>query len=181
MPSGKTHDRLTWLLAAPLAAGGWFMTRHLGAVAALTGSFLFAGLMFSGDLDTKSVQYRRWGWFRWIWIPYRKLVSHRSPFSHGPVLGILTRLLYLSFWLVLLTTAVASLPQTLKHPELTAQSKQFAGASARLLTDPRYALMLITGLWAGGFSHTLADETVSHLKKWRRRTRRKPGKKHKSS
>lgn len=180
MPSGKTHDKITWLTAWPVAGIGWMISRELSLTALLTGSFLFAGLMFSGDLDTKSVQYKRWGWFRWIWIPYRKLVPHRSPFSHGPVLGVLTRLLYLSVWVVLLFAALTRVALALDQAQLAEQGFGLAKQAARLFQNPVYVGVGLVGLWLGGFSHTLADECVSLLKRLRRGSRqRPPAKKHK--
>ncbi|PIQ25181.1 metal-binding protein [bacterium (Candidatus Blackallbacteria) CG17_big_fil_post_rev_8_21_14_2_50_48_46] len=169
MPSGKTHDRITWLTALPVMGGGWFITQDLRALACLGGAFLFAGLMFSGDLDTKSVQYKRWGWFRWIWIPYRKLVPHRSPFSHGPVLGVLTRLVYLSLWVMLLFFSLTRLALAFNQNRLVEQGVGLAEVFAGMMTHPVYAVMGLAGLWLGGFSHTLADEFVSLLKRIKRR------------
>lgn len=177
MPSGKTHDRITWLTALPVAWIGWVSSRELSLTALLTLSFLFAGLMFSGDLDTKSVQYKRWGWFRWIWIPYRKLVPHRSPFSHGPVLGVLTRLLYLSAWVTLLFAALTRVALALEQSQLAEQGFGLAKQTAVFFQNPVYVGVGLVGLWLGGFSHTLADETVSTLKRLRRRSRRRPAKK----
>ncbi|MEZ0373348.1 MAG: metal-binding protein, partial [Candidatus Sericytochromatia bacterium] len=79
MPSGKTHDRVTWISAPVVALLAWLLSQQLVVSAVATLAYVFAGLMFSGDLDVKSVQYKRWGWLRWIWIPYQKSVSHRSP------------------------------------------------------------------------------------------------------
>lgn len=180
MPSGKTHDKITWLSALPLAWIGWISTQNLSLTALLTASFLFAGLMFSGDLDTKSVQYKRWGWFRWIWIPYRKLVPHRSPFSHGPVLGVLTRLLYLSVWVALLFGILTRVALALEQGQLAEQGFGLARQTAVFFQNPVYVGVGLVGLWLGGFSHTLADESVSLLKRWRRKSqRRRPKKKHK--
>lgn len=173
MPSGKTHDRVTWLSAPLVMGGAWLFSQRLGASLALTLAFLFAGLMFSGDLDTKSVQYKRWGWLRWIWIPYQKAVRHRSPFSHGPVLGTLTRLLYLSVWILsifwLWTTATYRLAQA----SLTQQSYAAVGQLAQTLQGrPDLLVAGLAGLWLGALSHTLADETVSRWKRWRKQRRR---------
>lgn len=172
MPSGKTHDRLTWILSVLVAGVGWLWSQDLIATACLTGAFLFAGLMFSGDLDIKSVQYRRWGWFRWMWIPYRRFVSHRSPFSHGPVLGVLSRLLYLSFWILLVFAVFSRLSLVLNQPKLLLQSQALIHWIIERVYHPLYAGMGLAGLWLGGFSHTLTDETVSAVRRWQRRRQR---------
>ncbi len=179
MPSGKTHDKITWFTALPMAWIGWMISHELSVTALLAACFLFAGLMFSGDLDTKSVQYKRWGWFRWIWIPYRKLVPHRSPFSHGPVLGVLTRLLYLSVWVALLFATLTRVALALDQAQLAEQGFGLAKQTAVFFQNPVYVGVGFVGLWLGGFSHTLADEIVSMLKRLRRKSGRRPAKKHK--
>lgn len=169
MPSGKTHDKITFYSAVPVFVGSWLLTRRLDLCFFVTGGFVFAGLMFSGDLDVKSVQYKRWGWLRWIWIPYQRLISHRSPLSHGPVLGTVTRLVYLSVWLLLLFLALQQLAHLGQQEALTEQSQFFLRQLARqLLQQPEWGAALLISLWLGALSHTLADELGSRWKKWRK-------------
>lgn len=164
-----------------IALTGWLLTHDLTAAVLVAVSFAFSGLMFSGDLDLKSVQYKRWGWFRWIWIPYQKMVPHRSPLSHGPVLGLATRLVYLSLWLALLFFAFWQGALYLEQEALIHQSRAgFKGILSVLRQSPLLAVALLSGLWLGGLSHTLADEVSSACKRWKRR-RKKTRKKHLSS
>lgn len=181
MPSGKTHDQITWWSVPPVAAVGWWVTRDLGATLLLSVSFAFAGLMFSGDLDLKSVQYKRWGWFRWIWIPYQKMVPHRSPLSHGPVLGLATRLVYISLWLMVFLLVFWEIAQYLEQERLVHQSHaglQYVLTGIR--RHPSWGIAALAGLWLGGLSHTLADELGSRVKRMRRRKRRGVKKRRKS-
>ena len=174
MPAGKTHDKITWLCLSPVLAASWFLSHDLKVCASAGLSFVFAGLMFSGDLDVKSVQYKRWGWFKWIWLPYQRLVSHRSPLSHGPVLGVLTRLLYVSLWFVLLFVLWSWLAQQLQQQDLLAQSlESVRSLSHWLKSQPMVLIGGLAGLWLGGLSHTLADELGSHWKRFRRKKARK--------
>ncbi len=83
MPSGKTHDAFTFILAIPIAASVFVITGELATSSIVTITFLFGGLMFGPDLDTHSNQYTRWGIFRVLWLPYQKFFSHRSRWSHG--------------------------------------------------------------------------------------------------
>lgn len=169
MPSGKTHDRVTWISAPVVGVSAWLIGGRLGASAVATLAFVFAGLMFSGDLDVKSVQYKRWGWLRWIWIPYQKAVKHRSPFSHGPVLGTLTRLLYLSGWILLFFWIWTRSMLWLAQADLARQSFAAAGQMTQTLQGrPDLLIAGLAGLWLGALSHTLADETVSRWKRWRK-------------
>jgi uncharacterized metal-binding protein len=177
MPSGKTHDTITWWSTPLVTLLGWGLTHDLTATLVLGASFAFSGLMFSGDLDLKSVQYKRWGWFRWIWIPYQKMVPHRSPLSHGPVLGLATRLVYLSAWLMILFFVLWQGAVYLEQEALIHQSRTGLQQALTLLRHfPGIALALLLGLWLGGLSHTLADEIGSRLKRWKRK-RKKPRKK----
>lgn len=177
MPSGKTHDKVTYFFVLPVFLGVWFVSHHLIAAVVSSLTFLFAGLMFSGDLDTKSVQYKRWGPLKWIWIPYQKMVTHRSPFSHGILLGMMARLAYLTLILSLVFVAVTRLALWLEFGQFANQSFQtIHGAVDLLRTYPTVFWSGLLGLWLGGASHTLADETVSF---WKRRRRKRLKKKKK--
>src|SRR5215216_3865705 len=91
MPSGKTHDAITVLLAAPTFAAAWGLTGQLSLALLATVSMLFGGFMFGPDLDIQSRQYTRWGIFRFLWFPYKFVFRHRSRWSHGLVFGTLIR------------------------------------------------------------------------------------------
>src|SRR5438270_484482 len=71
MPSGKTHDAITLLLAAPTFAAAWGATGSLALASVATAGMLFGGLMFGPDLDILSRQYTRWGPLRLLWWPNR--------------------------------------------------------------------------------------------------------------
>src|SRR5438552_13226225 len=94
MPSGRTHDAITFLLAVPVAAGAFAMSRSLSMSAVVAAAFVFGGLMFGPDLDTVSRQYSRWSVFRFLWFPYRSFFKHRSRFSHGLIFGAFIRVVY---------------------------------------------------------------------------------------
>ena len=94
MPSGRTHDLITFVLAPPTFLAVWVATGSLKLAAVVTCATLFGGLMFGPDLDIQSRQYTRWGVFRFVWLPYKVAFRHRSRLSHGIVLGTLIRVLY---------------------------------------------------------------------------------------
>ncbi|MDT4896465.1 MAG: hypothetical protein QOH25_1542, partial [Acidobacteriota bacterium] len=73
MPSGKTHDAITFILAAPTFLVAWGLTGNPALSVLATAAMLFGGLMFGPDLDILSRQYTRWGVFRFLWLPYRAL------------------------------------------------------------------------------------------------------------
>lgn len=95
MPSGKTHDLITYTTAPLVAVGTYYVSQDIKTTAFVTGSYAFAALMFSGDLDLKSRQTNRWGLLEFIWLPYRKFFSHRSTWTHGVIQGTFIRIIYL--------------------------------------------------------------------------------------
>jgi uncharacterized metal-binding protein len=166
MPSGRTHDRIT-LTSLPIVGGSTLLLSHSTRLTLIVcASFLFSGLMFGPDLDIHSCQFQRWGWLRWLWLPYRKLLRHRSLLSHGPVIGTLFRLLYLATWLLLLGGIGLS---------VAIYSRQVAWdwrsgielTKSYLRQYPFEGLALLIGLELGAMSHYLSDwggSAYHHLK-----------------
>jgi uncharacterized metal-binding protein len=95
MPNGKTHDTITFIVAPVVAALSYWITKDLKITSIIFGCYLFASLMFNGDLDTNSRPYNRWWLFKMIWIPYQLMFDHRSVFTHGLIIGTVVRILYL--------------------------------------------------------------------------------------
>ena len=95
-------------MSLPLGASVGFALGWLDGVIAAA-AFLIGGLWLSPDLDTRSNALRRWGQLAFIWWPYRRLIRHRSIWSHGPLIGTAVRLLYLLGWLTLVIILVPSL------------------------------------------------------------------------
>jgi len=94
MPNGKTHDRIT-VVTTPIVIGlGFWICEDLVTTGIVSLSYVFASLMFNGDLDTNSRPYNRWWLLKMIWIPYQLMFTHRSIWTHGLVLGTVMRLLY---------------------------------------------------------------------------------------
>lgn len=94
-----------------MVGGTYALTQNGNLTLLLSGSFLFAGLMFGPDLDLYSRQYQRWGFLRWIWIPYQKSLRHRSMLSHGPIIGTIVRSLYVLSWIVVLVSLLLLVSQ----------------------------------------------------------------------
>jgi uncharacterized metal-binding protein len=148
MPSGKTHDLITLVLAPPTLLAAWGATGDWWLAGAVTGAMLFGGLMFGPDLDVQSKQYTRWGPFRLLWWPYKVAFRHRSRWSHGIVFGTLIRVIYFAVVLALLFWAGVYLRAALAH-----------GLDRELL------FAVFAGLWWGAASHTLTDVTWSVLRR----------------
>jgi uncharacterized metal-binding protein len=180
MSSGRTHDRITlWalplvvLLAFRVTLSGW-----LTGVVCL--GFLIGGWMFGPDLDIHSVQYKRWGWLRWIWLPYRGSIRHRSRWSHGPLIGTAVRILYLSFWLGLGGIVVVDLLNSAQRTALT-WGELVDGLGWALVTYWPWWLALVVGLELGALSHYTADWVSSAVKQKRGKAKGRPKSKAKST
>ena len=124
MPSGKSHLKveLAAFAAIALAAAGgnalWEFAnwqdqfQPLALIFVL--AYLFSSLLLSPDLDlARSDPHNRWGLLRHCWKPYAKLFRHRG-LSHNPLLGPLSRLVYLGLW----AAAVLILPRYLFAVEI---------------------------------------------------------------
>jgi uncharacterized metal-binding protein len=164
MSSGRTHDRITlWtlplvvLVAFRLTLDGW-----LTVIVCL--GFWLGGWMFGPDLDIHSVQYKRWGWLRWIWLPYRGSMRHRSRWSHGPILGTMVRVLYASVWLALAGIVVVDVLNNLERTALS-WSDLIHGVGWSLRTYWPFWLALLVGLELGALSHYTADWLTSTWKR----------------
>ncbi|MDA0268341.1 MAG: metal-binding protein [Cyanobacteria bacterium] len=170
MPSGRTHDRITWTCLPLVALFGWLLTRHGGLTLVMVVGFLFGGLMFGPDLDVRSLQSKRWGWLGWIWRPYRSYLRHRSWLSHGPLAGTLGRLLYLGLWAAIVT---------LLGLEITTATGRMALTWRELGQTLSWGLWTYRGIWfalaigieIGAMSHSLSDWAVSRWKRTQRRSR----------
>lgn len=103
MSSGKQHDKATRKLSLLLLtmAGLSYPVAGSIALAMLFGwgaAGAYAGLWVNPDLDLKGNARARWRklGLGWLWIPYDRLIRHRSPLSHGPIIGTAGRLAYLA-------------------------------------------------------------------------------------
>ncbi|MDF5737266.1 MULTISPECIES: metal-binding protein [unclassified Nostoc] len=167
MPSGRTHDRIT-MYTLPFVAGVTFwQTRSSNATLLVAGGFLFGGLMFGPDLDIYSVQFQRWGFLRWIWLPYQKSLRHRSFLSHGPIIGTILRVLYLGCLLAILAIFVLTIAEKLGNLSFTWQD--LGGIVGRSLVDyDTEYIALFLGLELGAMSHSLSDWGGSAYKRFQK-------------
>ena len=165
MPSGMTHDRITLWTLPWVASITYSMTRNGELTLLLSGGFLFSGLMFGPDLDIRSIQFKRWGFLRVIWIPYRKLLRHRSFFSHGFIIGTCIRVIYLFFFVAGVAIFAVGLAQLILGFDWNWQ--QFAIGQFHLLRNYYYpeTIALFIGLELGAMSHSISDWIGSNHKK----------------
>jgi uncharacterized metal-binding protein len=172
MPSGRTHDLITLLLAAPTAAVTYYITSDWTVTAITTAAMVFGGLMFGPDLDIQSRQYTRWGPLRFLWWPYKVMLSHRSRWSHSILLGTWIRVIY---FLAVITSllAVGFYIRDAYVDHAQPGVGEFTGAFARVweVFSPikrDYLIATFLGLWIGATSHTVSDVLGSFFKSVRR-------------
>jgi uncharacterized metal-binding protein len=168
MPSGKVHDAVTFFLVAPTFAAAWQTTESVSLATVVTAAFVFGGLMFGPDLDTRSKQYTRWS-FLFLWYPYQAFFAHRSRWSHGLVFGTLLRVVYFmgaltlsSFFAAYLFTAIGggTAPNLMEF----AQTWRQIGEYVRHNFGENVFTAAFIGCWLGAASHTLTDFAGSFVK-----------------
>lgn len=102
MPNHQTHERTGLITAPVIAATTLYYTHHVVITGIFTLTYLFATYYLSPDLDhdVGAASYRRWGWLRFIWYPYKQFVKHRSWISHSGPISTTIRLTYLLLWTI---------------------------------------------------------------------------------
>lgn len=179
MPSGRIHDRITFFCLPAVIIPSILITRSPVITSLVSLSFLIGGLMLGPDLDIHSVQYTRWGPLRWIWLPYQIAIKHRSPISHGPIIGTALRVLYLSVWLALFALIGVEAVNLLWDVKLSWQSLRdpFRNLAQKYVIE---WVAIIVGLELGSISHSVSDSIGSYwvskkrVSKKRRRKKRRP-------
>jgi uncharacterized metal-binding protein len=168
MPSARTHDAITVLLAAPTAAVAFYLTRDSGLAATAALAEVFGGMMFGPDLDIDSRPYRRWGPARFLWLPYRGAIKHRSRLSHGVVFGAAIRVAYFLGVLALVVGAVLAAVDVYVYALPASPEQAWRGAervwAAVSGVRPSFLAAAFAGLWIGAASHTVTDIVGSTLK-----------------
>lgn len=169
MPSGKTHDAVTFLFIAPTFAATWYVAQSLPIALIVAVCFTFGGLMFGPDLDTHSKQYTRWGFFCYLWYPYQAFFKHRSRWSHGLIFGTLLRIVYFMGVLTLLSFfsayalaiyAGGDLPNLMEFVRVWTAIGDYVRADL----GENALVSIFIGLWLGAASHTLTDMAGSFIK-----------------
>lgn len=95
MPGYKTHDFIGVLSIIPVSGITLYLGHTIQTTTILDIGIVLGTYFLSPDLDLHSRIYRRWGVLRWIWIPYQKLIPHRSWLSHSGPISATIRLGYL--------------------------------------------------------------------------------------
>lgn len=141
MPDGRTHDIITFV-AAPVVLGvSYYFTGDWKSAGIIFTCYLFASLMFNGDLDYNTRPYNRWFILKMIWIPYQLMFRHRSIFTHGLIIGTVIRIVYVSI--------IPLIILYFKHDLYIIKT-----------IDLNLLLIIFIGLESGSAVHTIADYTI---------------------
>lgn len=158
MPSGKTHDLLA--ITSTIGAAYYFqisnITNDLSSIFIFAIASLFGGFMFGPDLDIKSVQYKRWGPFKFIWLPYQAF-GHRSKKtqSHDALFGPIVRIGYFYMAIVVVSIFIAGLYSVFDMK--LSLGFLFTIWDLILEIPLKYQIAFLAGLWYGNIIHYLAD------------------------
>jgi uncharacterized metal-binding protein len=169
MPSGKTHDLITLILALPVAAGAYFFASRISVVGPVAAAFVFGGLMFGPDLDTRSRQTARWSIFHPIWLPYRTFFAHRSRWTHGLIFGTAIRVIYFA-GIITILSYLGMLTVTMLTGGGRTGLMVFAGAWKELgrwveaTLGAEVIYLSLFGMWIGAASHTLTDLAGTYIR-----------------
>ncbi len=169
MPSGRTHDAITFLLTVPAIATSYAIAGQMGTSVLVGVAFLIGGLVFGPDLDTVSRQYSRWSVLRCIWLPYRSFFSHRSRFSHGLIFGALFRVVYfmgvVSVVGLLITAVIAAYSGgQMPTPSNIVAVWRPIGEACHRAFGANFGAVFFVGIWLGAASHTFTDMAGSFIK-----------------
>ena len=152
MGTGIEHEKATKICSLILALMiGLIFDFKLGFC--FGSGFLIGGLWLSPDLDTKSKPIARWGALQIIWWPYRKLIHHRSPLSHGPIIGTGIRIFYLLFF----TGVIISIGSKFHIIDIN-DLKQSLSSFTRLYT--KEILIFIGAIELSAWLHIMQDKSL---------------------
>ena len=142
----------------PTFVAGYFLFRSFLPALVLVIFTVFSAFMLSPDLDTSSNSYYRWGMLRFIWLPYRKLIPHRSRISHGFILGPSVRILYLMLISVLLVVFVSCFMEGISLKNILNTIYSF------IVRHYVYFVAAILGIFWANIQHSFSDMVVSLYK-----------------
>lgn len=159
MANGKAHEKINlFFLAAGIAIvmtlinRDWFFEGIFVVLGYIIGTYLM-----NPDLDLRSRPYRRWGIFRFIWLPYQTF-KHRSVWTHGYIISDLIRYAYLTVWYVIFVYVLSMF--------IDSTAKEILENSKILFSEYKTLLFsIVFGNMLSSIAHTMTDKTSSTIKK----------------
>ncbi len=127
--------------------------------------YIFGTFFMSPDIDIpQSRASRRWRMLRCLWYPYQALFKHRG-ISHIPVIGTLTRLLYIIFLVTFLYFVIIGILGFIdKNLSLMIASVDIFGIMNEILRSEG-AMYFIGGIIVADIVHIITDFISSLLKR----------------
>ena len=123
--------------------------------------FVIGGLWLSPDLDTKSLALKRWGILKIIWLPYRKIIPHRSIFSHGPLIGTAIRISYIGIIIAFIVLFLNPFGLSSRFGDITSIKQIIQNSSKEIFA-------CLIGIEASALLHLLQDGDPLPIE-WRKR------------
>ncbi len=164
MPNHETHDAIALLSTPAVALASYTALTALGeaplvayeGAALVSLAHLGGSWLLSPDLDLDSAIDDRWGPLRFIWVPYMRLIPHRSPLSHSGISGAL-RLGYLWLMLVILLRLFGVLGNALGLAVPAYHQQLNAWLLGQVRDSTRPLLLLVAGVIVSDVIHVAAD------------------------
>lgn len=161
MSSGKQHDYGIKITTPCVWIGVYSSTHNLAIASMVTIGHVIGGLWLSPDLDLESLPFKRWGLIKCIWLPYQRLIPHRSWFfrrnalSHAPIVGTGLRLLYLT---AIMAGAIAL---------IDAVTKGNLGSSliSAIIKNQNTLSYVASGIEVSAFIHLVMDITSNYARR----------------
>ena len=154
MAAGRTHNVATLVLTPAVAWAAWELSNHNDLTTWLAGVGCFCGIFISPDLDMRQRTVSETTLLRWslgigyiwivLWYPYAVLFRHRG-ISHMPMVGTVTRVLYL--------LVIALLIQHIVHSSLDSQWSAWNWVEQ----NQRSLAIFIAGLAISDLGHWVLD------------------------
>lgn len=176
MASGWSHAKVNALATAGLLGIAHHWQWPKAELIALGLGCLVSTVFLSPDIDIKqSISSRSWGILRVLWVPYHRVFRHRK-LSHWPLVGTLSRLIYLWVMLEMLAYAVLAIhaySQSLDPVQaIQASTEEVYGHKQEILYFVEHNRQLLLAFFYGlaitDLFHTLVDHISSF---WKRRQR----------
>lgn len=156
IPSGKTHNIINLSAGALLIVPGMILNPMQVENYCVAGGIALSTFLLSPDLDMDGTEPDKgWGILEKIWNPYSKLFRHRG-ISHMPIIGTLTRLVYLAVVPFIFSVILGNLDRW-------------------GFVQSRYFWWIVAGIVTGDNLHILSDEIYSRFlkitdkRKWERK------------
>jgi uncharacterized metal-binding protein len=160
MASGNTHDFLN-LATLPIFLYGvpheYFL--YFGS------AYMISTILLSPDIDLHhSKPSKRWKMLKWLWHPYRIVFKHRG-LSHFPIVGTLSRLLYVFALVVFLYFVIVGIMSFSHYSHTFIKSSDTFFQHIKYRIKEEDIFWFVMGAVVSDIVHIFWDFVFSFLKK----------------